>query len=396
MKRAFLFPAFLLTLTLTLPLSLPLHAQHSIQGHVIDGETNTPLPGANVFIAKTTKGVSTNVDGSFVITGLPALHFQLVISFIGYQTQVLEVVPGQPISYKIILKPAANRLSEIVVRSRSSRNEWLANLALFKEHFIGLSENSKLCTIENQDILDFDKKDNVLTASADTAVYIMNKGLGYRLKILINKYEYHQTSVHLYYQGNLVFQPLTPADETERKLWAKNRLKAYRGSEMHFFRAVYHRRILEEGFIFNLVHEVHHPKGEPTLEGISDTTFAMRSAIYNNRKYKVSTLNKYSHILDSISTPEKPVLNYTDLLEVRYIQEAEGFAYNRYHNLDGGVTTPQRSLATLHTPAIVEPTGQLYPQDAIETKGYWSWELIAESLPLDYDPAEDIKITEEK
>jgi len=66
-------------------------AQFIVSGQVFDAETNTPLPGANVFLANTTKGVSSDADGTFAIRNLPALHFKLVVSFIGYETQVFDV-----------------------------------------------------------------------------------------------------------------------------------------------------------------------------------------------------------------------------------------------------------------------------------------------------------------
>lgn len=381
-----------LLVVILLFISFSLSAQHSVQGHVIDGETNTPLVGANVFIASTTKGVSSSLDGAFKITDLPAIHFQLVISFIGYETQVLDVVPGTPVTYKIILKPSARRLASVVVRAKSSRAEWLSNLAMFKKHFIGLSENASHCTIGNPDILDFENKNGILSAVADTLLYIINNGLGYRIKVAIDKYEFKQLTIQLFYHGNLVFQPLTPKDEKQRKLWAQNRLKAYYGSQMHFFRALYNRQLIEEGYVFNLTKPVLYAKEGLISEGTADTTFRMMSKAYG-KKVKVRTLYSYDHILDSAtSTPEEPVLKYSGDLDVQYMHEIFGYQYIRHRRPGADPRAPQASRVKLNTPAIVQPNGQLYPQDAVEMQDYWSWELIAERLPLDYDPANDLAI----
>jgi hypothetical protein len=51
----------------------------------------------------------------------------------------------------------------------------------------------------------------------------------------------------------------------------------------------------------------------------------------------------------------------------------------------------QNSQLKSLAPASISPDGSLYPIDSIEASGYWSWELISEALPFDYDPAADLK-----
>lgn len=377
--------------------SLAALAQHSVQGHVIDGETNTPLPGANVFIAKTTYGVSTDSNGAFTIKNLRAVHYQLVVSYVGYGTQVFDVLPSEPKTYKVILKPLAKTLNEVVVTAnKKSRSEWLANYKIFKEKFIGLSENSKFCTIENPRVLDFNNENGLLKATADSTLIIVNKGLGYRIKVLLEKYEFNIITYLVHYEGQIVYEQLVPENETEKIRWARNRLKAYYGSEMHFLRTLYTRRLNEEGYFFNVIKEVNlGPDGGGMKRiGVADATLTPRSPIYNDKKIKVLTITNYNRILDSLSlikTPEQPLLRFKGDLEIQYIMEAETYDYQVNRHIFPAKTM-QRSTIILRKPAIVQSHGQTYPQDAIETKGYWSWELIAESLPLDYETDNDQKI----
>ena len=55
----FALAAFLMTVTA--------FSQGSISGTVLDGDTNTPLPGATVMVKGTTNGTSTDFDGNFTI-----------------------------------------------------------------------------------------------------------------------------------------------------------------------------------------------------------------------------------------------------------------------------------------------------------------------------------------
>ena len=68
----------------------------SISGTVVDSK-NEGLPGVTVLIEGTTLGSSTNVDGTYSITGVPAGSHTLVISFVGYSTsrQPITVVAGR-------------------------------------------------------------------------------------------------------------------------------------------------------------------------------------------------------------------------------------------------------------------------------------------------------------
>ena len=56
---------FLLSIVLVL-FALPLAAQVKVAGKVTD-ETNLPLPGANILVHGTSKGVTTDLDGNYFI-----------------------------------------------------------------------------------------------------------------------------------------------------------------------------------------------------------------------------------------------------------------------------------------------------------------------------------------
>lgn len=366
-------------------------SQFRIQGQVFDATTNTPLPGANVFLASTTHGVSTDAVGAFTLSNLPAVHYQLVVSFIGYKTETFDVVPGQPVTYKVLLELTANELNEVVIRARkSSRAEWISNFGLFKEHFIGKSENARWCTFEDPKVIEFDFHNQILTAVSDVPVVINNQGLGYRLKFLIQMYEYNSLMVTLRYQGQVVYERLEPADQEQRELWARSRLKAYYGSEMHFFRSLYQRVLFDEGFYYNLVHM---PKGAAGMArvGVADKQLRVRSEAYNGKIIKVKTLDNYKLILDSAtSTLTEPVFKFNDELEVEYIHEKESYEYTKERFPMGRATSVQMSVVELRKPyVVIEPNGNVFPQDGVETSGYWSWELVSESLPFDYDPEAD-------
>lgn len=58
------------------------------KGQVINATTKSPLSGANVFLVGTVMGTSTDRDGYFKFTGLPAGEYQIEISYIGFSSVI--------------------------------------------------------------------------------------------------------------------------------------------------------------------------------------------------------------------------------------------------------------------------------------------------------------------
>lgn len=90
--------------------ALPQSTPIEVKGKVIDEDGN-PLPGVSVLISGTTVGVATDVNGEFSIA-VPNLKAKLVISFLGMDTEVVEV-KKEPM--RVVLKEKQNDLDEVVV-----------------------------------------------------------------------------------------------------------------------------------------------------------------------------------------------------------------------------------------------------------------------------------------
>ena len=92
--------------------SIPLIAQDiAVSGRVTSGEDGSILPGVNVQIKGTSRGTSTDANGTFQLNA-PA-GSTLAFSFIGFTTQ--EVAIGNRTTISVTLAPDAAQLQEIVV-----------------------------------------------------------------------------------------------------------------------------------------------------------------------------------------------------------------------------------------------------------------------------------------
>jgi len=84
----------------------------TISGNVKASDDGLGIPGVNVLIRGTQKGVATDIEGAFKLE-LLAGEDVLIFSFIGYKSQTVSV--GQRITLEITLEPDATELDEIVV-----------------------------------------------------------------------------------------------------------------------------------------------------------------------------------------------------------------------------------------------------------------------------------------
>jgi TonB-linked SusC/RagA family outer membrane protein len=95
------------------------YAQMSVTGKVLDGDSNTGLPGATVQIKGQNKGTSTDADGNFKIDA--ASTDVLIISSIGFV--VKEVKVGNQSTINVTLAADARSLDEVIVTGYGSQSK---------------------------------------------------------------------------------------------------------------------------------------------------------------------------------------------------------------------------------------------------------------------------------
>ncbi len=89
-----------------------LFAQETLTGKTINDDTGEPVPFINVIQKGTTNGTTSDLDGNFSLT-VESLPTILVFSYIGFQTQEINVTQNSPINLRFV--EAAAALDEVVV-----------------------------------------------------------------------------------------------------------------------------------------------------------------------------------------------------------------------------------------------------------------------------------------
>jgi len=353
-----------------------------VTGRIVDGETSEPLPMANVYLANTMMGTSTNEDGYFAIVNVPPGRYAFVASFIGYEPykRNIRLREGEEEQIVIRLMPSALTMDEVVV-SAVEPKEWRRNLDVFRNTFFGWSANASECAIRNAELMHFDhdRSAGIFSARADNMLRLENRALGYGVDLLLEKFTVSGRTIN--FRGEPRFTELAPSGPGDAMTWRRNRLKAYRGSRRHFLACMFNGTVEENGYKIHLL---------PTIEESARGLF-------------------YEEILpDSImeesGLPSTKFLSFTGYLKVTYYDEKEPMAYVNFKNSsetritrltleqlrgfgEGGY---QESWLKLEYPRVAfNSRGIVLDQLAMTSHGYWAWERFADTLPLDYEPPEE-------
>lgn len=128
---------FIVAFVIFFPFSFDVSAQTGqIEGKLTDVKSGARLSGVSIQVEGTGKTVTSNTEGSFVIT-LPAdKKYSIKISSVGYQQKILddvEVLPNQTNSIDIVLVRASKTEDAVVIRS-TARKETAAALIAYQKN----------------------------------------------------------------------------------------------------------------------------------------------------------------------------------------------------------------------------------------------------------------------
>lgn len=400
----------------TLFFTIAAAGQMSIKGVVVNDATGLPIVGSSVFISNSSKGTVSNNSGQFELNNIPPGKYDLVISCIGYETNVMAFSVAQlPLRLKVELTLKAKELENVIVEP-SIEEGWDKWGKMFMENFIGSTQNALQCNIKNTNKIRFRyyKKSNRVIAYCNEPVLIENKALGYTLKYQLENFEVNYKDRTTFYLGYPLFEDMTKDSKQIKGRWAKNRQEAFKGSVIHFMQALYSNKLAAEDFeVRRMVRGPNLEKervkaiykatvisnGETNGNGVSiiisgkaPDTGGDSSAYYQRIMRQPDQLDVYGSTIltaDSIIVANEgryKGLHFNDYLYITYKGEKEEEAYLRTQ-MEKRSATFQRSLVILINGELItldEAGSYFNPQDFL-TSGYWGWsEKMANLLPTDY------------
>ncbi|MFC3562445.1 carboxypeptidase-like regulatory domain-containing protein [Pedobacter jamesrossensis] len=407
MKKVLLICLLLLSVKITL-------AQQSfvLSGSVKDKKGDA-LPGAGVYVSGYKIATVADNNGHYSLNLKPG-NYDILIQLIGFKALNKNIiVVDKPLKFDFVLEEDAFQLQEVTIKPDPNRAGYIR---MFTDFFIGTTPNAQLCKIVNPNVLiiDYISDDSKLTVKTNQFLIIENQALGYRIKYQLNNFEYDNKTRIIYYEGYPYYEDLK-GSKSKMKRWAAKRLVAYNGSAQHFFSSLYAGKSKQDGFEINKLIKQKDKNRLPdslinakvkqfrTLAQNSSGKITISIGGNDSLSYWINQKNKPKEIsilnrqevkpdtLVKIFSSSMKSINFTDILYVIYKNEREA---PTYANIIGqSVSRPldmpdyQISLINLQVaPVYFYENGGTYNPRSMIYQGYWSWEKIADSVPLDYLP----------
>jgi hypothetical protein len=388
------------------------YSQFSITGTIRDKDE--VIPGAAIYLAGTKISSLTDNEGKFSLKNLPAGSYTLLVQVVGYLPFSQNVlIIDKSAEVFATLKEAPISLQEVVIKPDPNR---LYNLQTFRKLFIGRTPNAEQCKILNIDVLktNFDNSQGILTVQSDEFLIIENKALGYRIKYLLENFDYNFKTGLMFFAGYPFFEEMK-GSKGKQKRWEKNRNIAYYGSSVHFFRSLYKGDISSEGFtLHKMITIPNHNRQPDSLINASvkrlttganaqnRITFTKGDSLsfwLNERKKpaKVNILNKAHVNIDTLvkfESTDLKTMSFADELFIAYTKEKEpptyehsGFSLNRAPEFNNYQIS---QLMRLEPKISFFKNGlTLYPR-ALINKGFWAFEKMADAVPNEFIPTKTV------
>jgi len=290
----------------------------TIKGTVVN-DIDKPIENVHIYLDGTKTGTTSAADGSFSL--ISKNNNSLVFQKDNYETVIVNTSDVLNKKLKVVLIKA-KEIEEVVIIP-FTETAYKNYIKYFLDSFIGSDQSN--VKIKNQRSLKFsyDKTNKILRVKAPQTLIIENKNLGYiidyNLQDFVGDFENKTTR----YTGTSFFKETKNTDKVKL-----NRMNAYDGSQVHFFRSVFANKVADEGFIVNQITKFPNSKypTEEELQRLKDFTEMFKSK---------GTLNIPEDILDignrkRNEQPYKIGITKTQIPETDYTKKTDNKLFLDY------------------------------------------------------------------
>ncbi len=385
----------LLLLLITLPFYLSI--AQTIKGKVVN-DIEKPIADVNIYLDGTKTGTVSGTDGSFTLNLSSANNNSLVFQKDDYETFTVNTSEVLNKTLKVVLIKA-KEIEEVRIVPYTE-TAYKNYIQFFLDSFIGYDKEN--VRIKNQRSLKFsyDKENKLLKVKAPQTLIIENKNLGYTIDYNLVDYVANFDNNTTRFMGTSFFRESKKSDKVKL-----NRMNAYEGSQVHFFRSVYNNKVSDEGYIVNQITKFPNSKypTEEELQRLKDFAKTFKSQ---------GTLNIPEDILDignrkRNELPYKIAITKTQIPESDYAKKTEGMLFLDYdymmqinfkkyfYELKKGqfvkATIPIIQTSFLHPEGDtfeIYNNGNTSNPGQLTNQGEFAKDKIEKLLPLDYKPGD--------
>lgn len=380
---------------------------YRIEGTVYDRSTGETLPFANVFLANTTFGASTDTAGVYGFGATRSGTYKLTVKYLGFATYSREVELNTVTNLKIDIRldPLEKEVDGVEVTAAKTRirrgyyetrdsfiieekgPHWRKYFRMFQSVLLGGSRFASGTKIENPEVMSFEvlKDQSQVLAFASSPIKIVNSELGYELDYVLENFELDLQTRLMSFLGYPFFKEMEPRNIKQLEKWQQNRWEAYRGSLRHFLKSLHADELEEWGFETQWM-----PFGN-TAEHAAPRDYKTTS----------SGLARPIDLYDYVKPGSHPgskkfYLDALVLVTAANSVEEDGYVRPPWHeyffgkNLNNSRRNLQRSWIEIKPDKSVEfdSNGYIFNPLDFAFYGYWSFKMVGDMLPIEYQPTD--------
>ena len=364
--QKFIYCVFLLTIFCAPALC----AQVSFTGKVIDEKGDIAIENASVYFNNTSIATQTNAQGEFTFNNIPFFNTELVIYSPGYELVVFKPTAAQLAVKKFVFKMQAKQKAAILKNSPVGDSRKLY-LDAFFQGVVGITQEADQCTITNATAIRVGagSENSGFIVVADTALVIVNNMLGYTLHYNLEQFLFDGYTRRSYFTGYCRYEPLGTD-----KQFQLNRNHCYFGSSQHFYRSLVANKLYEQGFGVFMKDTTQAPHGIHT--GEADDGGDRLLPITAQKILWIDSTNNFS-----IGVKGKLVVQYNrNPYSKPYLAQVLNYVEG---DLKKGM---EANIAIKAAPVELTTIGVPVNDNTVDYGGFWSYEKLANTLPLDYQP----------
>ncbi|MBD8084073.1 carboxypeptidase-like regulatory domain-containing protein [Chryseobacterium caseinilyticum] len=367
----------------------------TVKGTVVN-DLDKPIPQVSIYLDGTTTATTSAADGSFSLNIPNSKNGVLVFQKENFDTYTVNVSEVLNKTLKVGLLKARNiEEVKIIPYTEATYKRYIGH---FLNAFIGMDhENVK---IKNQRTLKFayDSENKILRVKAPQTLIIENKNLGYTIQYNLVEFvsEFDHQTTRFY--GTSFFTVTN--NNAKMKL---NRMNAFDGSQVHFFRSVFAKKVESDGFIVNQITKFPNEK-YPTpaeLQKLNDYTTSLKSkqailsipSDISDIAGRKRTEPAYKIAITKMRIPETDYTKNTDgklILDYDYMMQINFKKYFYEYKKGQFVKTKNPIVQT----SYLHPDGETFEISSdgntsnpgmLTNQGEFANNKIENLLPLDYE-----------
>jgi len=234
-------------------------SQRYISGCVTDAEDGNSIPAVTVFIANTTAGITTDLEGNYRLKIPGEGSYRLVISHVGYQSVSMEIKPGKnSVEFNVALQ--IQELDEVAVSAGIRFRP--KDINLFWTTVFGRNPSPRTIRTTNPEAVYYyyNAETRILKVICREPLQIVNYETGYHINLILNHFIHDYRTGVTDWSYQYVFTELEPATDRQKKSWEKKRKEVYDVSISKFIKSLYNNSLLNDGFVLATLRETSNPR----------------------------------------------------------------------------------------------------------------------------------------